>query len=203
LRNSRKVNLTLPDVFRTSRHAKFVVVGSASYAPEWLKKYYTHFRSLGYAFVAVNNAYRAFESPQMIEEWHHSVNFFKFNREHHPEQDHTGSVSLRDREYVTYPETIPTECSTTMVDALLGILDRYTSVDLLVVASDYNYSGNTHFYKSTGTLDPMRCGKDALSNNLAEVQRRIEASGSSVRNAGFHDETILPFPRYPKPDPQR
>jgi hypothetical protein len=207
---TRVTGARLTDFLRTvHRHTigrgdrdKIVVVGSAPYAPDWVKHHYEHFRGLGYRFVALNNAYRAFPDPvSQIDEWWHSNNFFGFNQEHHPEQDHSMAPALRDREYIVHATAA--ECSTTMVDLLYMLKDLNGPVEVLVVASDFNYTpGNdTHFYKAKGTQDPMKCGRDHLLTQLELVQQNMEASGSRVYNAGFQKQSLLPFPKYFSPPP--
>ena len=70
-------------------------------------------------------------------------------------------------------------------------------IEVCVAGCDYNYNDdNTHFYKTKGTLDPLRSGKDKLVIELEHCMKRYENNNSKLINVGYQKETLLPFPKY-------
>lgn len=179
---------------------KYLVLGSALYVKDWYAANGAKYLADGYLLCAINNAWAV--DPQNLTQWYHSTDYFEFSRATTPPN------ALRDKwiEVVAF-KTLPFWYSagatggTMVLNVLCHLLNRCHGTNypawIAVAGSDLIYKDGqqNHFY-GAGRPDPMRLGKDLLSQQLLKIKERAEALKCTICNVGGQEETLLPFVRY-------
>ena len=178
----------------------YLIIGSAPYIMKWWSRYGEIFIKNGYKIIPINNAVKVVPKDSVFK-WMRANDYLHFMKEHH------NDVSLaNDEDYdivVTQPQlehlNPKSKVMTTFIDALHMILtdNENKPIEVCVTGCDYNYNDDkTHFYKTKGTLDPLRFGRDKLVIELEHCMKRYENNNSKLINVGYQKETLLPFPKY-------
>lgn len=176
---------------------KYLVIGSAPYIIEWWSKYGEYFIKNGYKIIAINNAVKVVQKDYVFK-WMRANDYLHFMKKYHNDvnlvndKDYDIVVTEAQLEHL-HPES---KVMTTFIDVLHMILTDHKPIEVCVAGTDYNYNeGKTHFYKTKGTLDPLRFGKDKLVMELEHCLKRYENNNCKLLNVGYQNKTLLPFPR--------
>ncbi|KAK3266962.1 hypothetical protein CYMTET_24451 [Cymbomonas tetramitiformis] len=198
------IEASMPAEGYTKQHQKddatgtynYLIVASAPMAQLWWKEHSQWFLDNDYKIIALNNAW-SIPYPH-VDHWFHASDF-----------SGAGTLFPKEEHWPCIQDEVVTTCQThkyrsartcvALLDTLHMIMDWHRSpkhtLNVVVVGSDMVYKGDTHFYTSHGTLDPLRQGSGWLKGELSHLLEQFKARGkATISNAGPKRETLLPFP---------
>lgn len=182
-----------------------LLLGSAPYVPEWLKRHSPLVDSPHTIVVAINNAWRLV--PVRVDCWLFSRDYFMVSpcppKTYEEWQavwcTRFGFHSAAVQQPIWYD--CPWGSGTMIANALchvcnMMLLGLTVRQDVYCVGCDLQYpsDGPTHFYEG-GTPDPRRFTKDQLVIMLTQIKTKAEMFGLNIYVGQTDLPTTLPFER--------
>lgn len=188
----------------------YLVVGSAPYVPEWLRKNRFQMSRHRLEICPVNNAWSLF-APHEISIWTYPCDLpqrgtivptkeqrdaIPDTREFMPKfyrRTYNGSTK---RCEVTWKKSF-----TMMIDTVYMLIEKDDAKKIFVIGCDMVYTNTSrdYFYgdhpKCKGQADPLRKGQDVLIQALHELHEFAKSRGVQIWNLSEQQESLLPFRR--------
>ena len=182
----------------------YLVVGSAPYVPEWLKRNKRELAKRSFEICPINNAWALFD-PGEIGIWTYPCDLpqrgtmipnaeqlkaMPDTREFMPKfyrRTYNGSTK---RYEITWKKSF-----TMMIDTIYMLIEQDGAEKIYVIGCDmiYNHSKDDYFYGGyKGRPDPLRHGEECLVNELNKLYNYARERGVKIQNLS-QQMTLLPF----------
>ena len=177
---------------------KILLLGSAPYIVDWYKANGSRFIDAGYSLQAMNNAWAV--DPDRLQVWYRAEDYFVIPASVMP----TWEQRFKWLEICRWND-VPffytnRRGGTMLLNVLCHLLNEsfYNKIPLFIAiaGADQVYKGDKDWFYGKGTADPMKFGKDFISESLQHIKYASEKLGHTIVNAGDQEETLLPFARY-------
>lgn len=185
---------------------KFLILGSAPYAKEWVNQHLDWFVTNGYRILPMNNAHKLVP-PSLVYEWHKPSDYSTY-----------GSFHVNSK-YMNQMQSIVTHChdnfdyirfyknhkgeGTMMFNVLYYLLRNHEyPITVVIVGSDlvYHKQGDTFYSMLPGNKarnDPINKYTDVeLNEELQHVHVLYKQRNHLLLNGSDQTETRLPFDRF-------
>lgn len=192
----------IKEYFISTDKTKYLIIGSAPYIIDWIKKHLQWFITNDYKIICINNSWKLIDFRH-IHQWHTSNNFI-----------HKGTFIPTDTEFTKFREVIihnsdkeiaqyyiDFKDGTMFLNVLYYLLHFKKSEQVVVIGCDMIYSkeGDT-FYSdlkiSKALNDPInKWGKKELNRELLNSHNQFKKRNISILNASER-ETRLPYAKF-------
>jgi hypothetical protein len=191
-------------------HKSYIVVGSAPYIREWVNVNHTEMKRRHCEICPLNNAWSLF-APEDIGIWTYpcdllqrgtlvpsltQVNRMPDVREFMPKFYRRTFNGVSRRQEITWEKSY-----TMMIDTVYMLIDCDGAKKIYIIGCDMMYDNNKNYFYSDdtpnckGTPDPLRHGKDVLTDALRKLYDYALERGVKVYNLSEQVDTLLPFQR--------
>jgi glycosyltransferase involved in cell wall biosynthesis len=185
-------------------NSRYLVVGSAPYVKDWLKKHKIWFLSNNFKVLPINNAWTLFESNE-IYEWHRAEDYFSAGSIIPTKEElynirtfiHT-VVNNYKHNYISYRN------GTMFLNVIYHLLEKLKNTnnsEIVIIGSDmiYNKKGDTFYSNIPGNKaqnDPiLKWNNKELQDELDNSKKLYSINKLKIFNASEHI-TRLPYQKY-------